>query len=328
LLRVGHDLDPEDGRLSLLIGVAFLRLGESGEAEAYFLNALRQLGPSAEVYRYLAEVCYAGGRLHEAQSFLEQAVELRPEDGNYRALLDKLQSELRIEEGMGNRHGGNFSISYVDGGERLGGETLEVLQEACARMGALFDVYPAQPVSVILYGARDFSEVTGAPDWAGGAYDGKIRVPVRGLGGMNDNLRRVLCHEYAHVLIHALTRGNLPRWLDEGLAQVTEGEGGAAHLALLERARGGVGTIPFSRLERSFQGLSAAEAAAAYLQSRDFVSFLLDRYGWPRMLDLLQALGRDDRAFAEAAGRLLLDPGEDFRAVQEEWLEKNGRGAA
>lgn len=312
MFRLGAELSPDDARFPLYIGYALLRQGRTAEAEESLLEALREGGPSGEIYHLLGRVCYREGRLYEAQTYLEQALQLQPQQKEVTEFLTKIRREVKIAEGMETRRGGTFAISYVDGGEELGDQTLEVLQKAYGDLGSLFNAFPEGSVTVILYGKKDFAAVTGAPDWAGGAYDGKIRVPVRGIKEMTPQLRRILYHEYAHLLLWTLTRGKLPLWLNEGLAQVAEGD-------LHHRQEGYGAPLPFRRLERSFDGLNAEEAATAYRQSRDFVHWLLEEYGWPRMLDLLQALGRGER-FDKAVASFLLYSGEEFDAVQERWL--------
>lgn len=314
MFRLGAELSADDARFPLYIGYALLRQGRTAEAEESLLEALREGGPSGEIYHLLGRVCYREGRLYEAQTYLEQALQLQPQQKEVTEFLEKIRREVKIAEGMETRRGGTFAISYVDGGEELGDQTREVLQEAYGDLGSLFNAFPEASVTVILYGRKDFAAVTGAPDWAGGAYDGKIRVPVRGITEMTPQLRRILYHEYAHLLLWTLTRGKLPLWLNEGLAQVAEGD-------LHHRQKDYGAPLPFSRLERSFDGLNAEEAATAYRQSRDFVQWLLEEYGWPRMLDLLQTLGGGER-FDKAVASILLYSGEGFDAVQQRWLEE------
>ena len=45
----------------------------------------------------------------------------------------------------------------------------------------LFVLGMDEPTAVVLYTQRDFHAVTQTPDWAGAAYDGRIKLPVRGL---------------------------------------------------------------------------------------------------------------------------------------------------
>src|SRR5690242_21602302 len=60
--------------------------------------------------------------------------------------------------------------------------------------------------------------------WAAGAYDGTIRVPIRGALDHPDELDRVLAHEFAHALIRSLAARNVPAWLNEGLATALRSE--------------------------------------------------------------------------------------------------------
>jgi hypothetical protein len=322
-LQDGLDLTPEDGRFSFFLGYAYLLQGKTGEAEPLLQDALHLSGPSPQVYGLLGQVCYVEGRLYEAETYLTQALTLKPEDEETRRFLEKVQREIGIEDKMDSRHSGTFAISYVEGGELLGDQTLEVLQEAYSELGSRYNYYPGQEVAVILYGNRDFSSVTGAPEWAGGAYDGKIRMPVGGLDRMNENLRRALFHEYAHLLIIAITRGNLPLWLNEGLAQVAEGKEPASRLEYLRRGGEKVKLLSFDRLEKSLNGLSPREAQVAYAQCHDFVSYLIDEYGWPRMLELLDSLGRGE-SFDHAVARVMLYPEENFQGIMKWWVGHYG----
>ena len=48
------------------------------------------------------------------------------------------------------------------------------------RIGQLLGTYPSAPIGVVLYTSEQFRDITRAPSWAAGAYDGIIRVPMRG----------------------------------------------------------------------------------------------------------------------------------------------------
>ena len=54
--------------------------------------------------------------------------------------------------------------------------TLEVLETAYRRVGALFEIYPDGPIPVVLYTERSF-EKEGHASWSAAVYDGKIRLP-------------------------------------------------------------------------------------------------------------------------------------------------------
>ena len=52
--------------------------------------------------------------------------------------------------------------------------------------------------------AEQFHDITQSPDWAGGAYDGRIRVPVQGASRRPGRIERVLTHEFTHALVHSI----------------------------------------------------------------------------------------------------------------------------
>ena len=120
------------------------------------------------------------------------------------------------------------------------------------------------------------SDVTGAPEWFGGGFDGQIRLPVQGAAQDLRLFDRVLIHELTHAMVHGLARRNVPIWLHEGLAMYFEGidaTAGARRLAELRTF------VPLSQLQGSFTGLTAQQAAVAYLESAVAARVLVDRFG-------------------------------------------------
>lgn len=175
-------------------------------------------------------------------------------------------------------------------------------------------------IPVILYGNKDFFAVTGAPDWSGGLFDGKIRVPVGGLQAMTPELAGVLYHEYAHVLIAIKGGRNVPLWFNEGLAQAAQ--------ALVVPPGNAIGSrvLPFRQLERSFADLPPDEVRLAYAQSYAFVAFLGERCGWDQVGGTLEKLGAGmsmPQAFAAAAGSCA----EPLADIEAHWLAGVARGA-
>ena len=77
--------------------------------------------------------------------------------------------------------GSHFTVSFEGPAEaELAAEALEVLDRAYWRVGQLLGTYPTDPVPVVLYTTEQFRDITRSPAWAAGAYDGTIRVPMRG----------------------------------------------------------------------------------------------------------------------------------------------------
>jgi len=308
---------PQDGSLRLLLGYAMFRSGKYDQAEEILRRGIRETGANHDSFRLLGEIAYRRGEMQMALDVLAETLRLDPTDQEAQALADRIRREWQVEEKMASDRGGNFTVTYEGGGDALGHATLQVLEEAYAELGALFQLWPERPTVVILYGNRDFREVIGAPDWSGGLYDGKIRVPVAGIDGMTPQLRAVLYHEYTHVLIHSLAGKNAPLWLNEGLAQAME-ELRPDHkdqLCALSR-RGEL--LALAKFAKSLKGLSQEEIRLAYAQSRSLVAYLLDQNGLPTVVDLLRALGRGV-AFDQAAAGTLQDGGGSLQQLLEDW---------
>jgi hypothetical protein len=176
--------------------------------------------------------------------------------------------------------------------EPLAAQATETLNSEFWRIGAALGAYPSNPVVVMLYTETQFRDITQAPEWAGGVYDGRIRIPAAGAARTPQAFDRVLVHELTHAMIANTAPRGIPAWLHEGLAQHFEGDDpGAARRRLKAAGR----TISLRSLEDSFSRLTADQARVAYDASLVAVSVMLQRPGlnWP---SIFRALSETDRA--------------------------------
>lgn len=308
---------PQDVKLQTTLGYVLMRGGDYERAEKVLRRTLELPGRKSEIHQLLAQIAAQQGDFPLALEEIENALRLSPKDKESLDLKERFIKEWQIEEKMDKNFGGNFTVTFEGGGDELGSSTLATLEDAYVELGSRFEYWPTQKTVVILYGNRDFKTITSAPDWVGGVYDGKIRIPVGGLTGMNDNLRRILYHEYAHVLIYALARHHVPLWLNEGLAQWGAGE----TTALLEqRLAQGEKPLPFSRFEKSFAGLNAAEASLAYAQSLSLTNFLMERFGEVQVAEILKSLGAG-ATFQVAAAEILAPWNGSLSELINAWQE-------
>jgi len=104
---------------------------------------------------------------------------------------------------------------------------------------------------------------TGAPEWSGGRYDGKIRIPIFDRKQPVARTRQVFAHELVHACLANI--GPWPSWLHEGLAQRLSG--GTLQPEIIEAVRmlAKQGKLPkLSGLGQSWGYKSSAEAQLAY----------------------------------------------------------------
>ncbi len=198
-----------------------------------------------------------------------------------------------VEERYSERASSSFLLVYdgqrVEPGlERI---LLSALERAYADLVRDFGSGPVEKVVVVVYGEREFRAATHAPDWANGLYDGKVRVPARGLTGVTPELLSVLRHEMTHSFVHYRSKGRAPTWLQEGLAQLEEGKDAAPYAVALSGAWASRGTFSLSALEGGFAGFSAPQARGGYAVSLAAAEMLRDTRGFGALAHFLDRLG-------------------------------------
>jgi hypothetical protein len=164
--------------------------------------------------------------------------------------------------------------------EAVAKRAIELLEASYWRIGTTLGAYPNGIITVVLYTNEQFRDVTQSPDWAAAAFDGRIRVPMRGALENAAQLDRVLAHELTHAFVYSIAPRGVPQWLNEGLAQMFE-PGQKSEAPAVAAA------LPLSRLEKTFAGLDKDQARAAYAQSAAAARALVDQAGTTAVLNLL-----------------------------------------
>jgi hypothetical protein len=223
-----------------------------------------------------------------------------------------LQAQTRDEalhQSFQRAQGARFTVLFEGAqDELLATRAIDVLEEAYERIGIALGAFPQRTITVILYTQQQFQDITRAPAWAAAAYDGRIRVPVRGALERPEELRRVLFHELAHAMIESIAPHGVPAWLAEGLAATFEPEGVARAQGDLDQAGR---RLSFQRLSSSFRNLSADDARLAYAQSAVAAGILFDTAGGPTVAAILRDLAAG-QSFETAYERRLSLPFEAF----------------
>jgi len=111
-------------------------------------------------------------------------------------------------------------------------------------------------------------------------------------------LRNTLKHEMCHLLLHRyIAGGNLPKWLDEGICQRVSD--GIAEI-IMDTKRSVLREATLSRKYLRMEALTETfprERKAlllAYEQSKSFVAYIEDEFGWDKIIDLLEHLKSGD----------------------------------
>jgi hypothetical protein len=258
----------------------------------------------------LGEVLYRANDLNGAIQIYEQALAHAPTHKVLTTRLEAWRREAALHQGFAQKLGDHFTVLFEGPAEaELAAKAVEVLEAAYWRIGSALYSYPTDVITVVLYTREQFRDVTQAPEWAGGLYDGRIRVPVLGAMKNKAEFERVLTHEFTHALVHSLAPRGVPTWLNEGLAVFFEGTN-------LTRKRDQVRSapvlMPLEQLEGSFARLGPKEASLAYAQSAVAAGALMEQAGASVVVSLLTDLG-NGIPFAAAFDRHALMSYADFR---------------
>lgn len=241
------------------------------------------------LYVELGNKSYKNGDVDAAADFYEKGLSADPGDDNIRAVLKRLKAEGAAEARMDRTTASHFSIKFSGGENAAAGHLLGMLlEEAYIKVGADFGFYPEDRIEALLYSKEDFRSFSAHSQWAGAIYDGRIKIPAGGVTGRTGELEKIVFHEYTHAVVHRLSGGHAPAWLNEGLAQYEEG-GRAEHdtAALLKGA--GNGNI-LRTLEGSFMGMDRDDAGMAYLISLSATSYVIREFGISSARRVLEGL--------------------------------------
>ena len=203
----------------------------------------------------------------------------------------------------------NSSVTLVSPAayRSLSGELERALTDSHKSLVNVLGTAPSFTVAIRLMDEATFFRRTKAPRWTNAMfYRGEITIPLPSHGDLNRvALIRAARHEYTHALVYNLSAGRCPGWLDEGIAQWTEGpENPLLRKALLNWLRQN-SPVSFSNLQGGFTKLNTAMVPAAYAQSLFGAKALLQTYGIKpvrRYFERLRAGDDNDQAFRATFG--------------------------
>jgi tetratricopeptide (TPR) repeat protein len=252
-----------------LMSIAYIHFRRSEYSDALEnLDRLHGIFPDdPQVAFYRGEAYYTLNRIPEAIAEWDRVMKISPSP-YVEARLEKAQRDLKAESEMRERGTQHFELRYQGNSTpQLAAEILQTLEGHYQTLYRQLRFAPADKIAVVLYTEETFRDVTRAPGWAGALNDGRLRVPVRGLTGVDDELSRVLIHELTHSFINAKTRGRCPHWLNEGLAQYMEPQRSNDSAKPLVQMYESGHYIPLNRLEGGWGGFPAQIAGYAYAWS-------------------------------------------------------------
>ena len=317
IFRDALDRSPDHPILLYGSAHASLALGRTDAAISSLKRAIQREPKFLHALVLLAQVAYNSADLDLAVKSLEKAVALAPRDRSLADQLARWRKESSLHSSFSSSATVRFNVLFEGAAQKaIGDRITRVLESAYWSIGKQIDIYPSVALDVILYSNKQFQDITRAPAWAGGGYDGRIRLPIGGALKSPQTLDRVVIHEYVHSVVRTAGGDHVPAWINEGLASHLE-PGDKAWVARALKAS--PERIPLEDLVEGFGGFDGDTATLAYAQSQVAAQLLVERVS-PYVGAFLQLLG-NGHTVDQALSRHGVQP-EEFYA---EWRKRIGR---
>ncbi len=306
---------PGDPMAWLGLALTQHRLSRDDQAIASLERAIALKDGLTPGHKLLGDLLARRGDAAAAVGHLETARRQDPNDVEIQERLAAARRMRAVAAATDRLYSAHFVVHYQGPTDRRAAWSVaDRLETLYHRVGRRLGYFPSERIAVFLYPKRQFRELTAGAVWARGVFDGRIHLPVGAGVALPDS---TLAHEYTHALIHRLSKGHAPAWLDEGLALLMEGAGGGR--AVL--ARSPEELVSLTTLHGSLLALPPRSARVAYAESVEATQCLIARYGLGRVRWLLETLPSVP-AFGAAFEQVF---GERYAEFDATWLAATSR---
>ena len=223
-------------------------------------------------------------------------------------------------------HDGLLNFHWYQGDEAFARDLLNAAQGGLEFDETQSGLKTDSPIEIYIY--ADTNDLRDAilyePSWTGGQAFPDQDIVILGISQTDlDWGRDAIVHELTHVLVGHLTfscLGDVPTWLNEGLAVYSEGDLDPGSQKQLDDAIQNDTLLTVRSLSSGFSEVPD-KAYLSYSQSYSLTKFLVETYGQEKMTTLLTSL-RDGLTIDEA---LLRNYSFDVEGLEDEW--RNAIGA-
>lgn len=194
-------------------------------------QALELLEPAVQRYRTNPGVlllaglaAYRSDQLDAALGYWKQSLDLAP-NASLTDMYGRVQREAAADPATERLVGMHIALRYtaqavpMDAARAI----LGTLDQEYGRISAQLGCSSHERIVAIVLDRQTYLRSTGAAEWSGGWYDGRIHIAWAGEKTVGLEMRRGLAHELVHACLTSLGN-NWPAWLQEGLAQKLSGD--------------------------------------------------------------------------------------------------------
>jgi hypothetical protein len=222
-------------------------------------------------------------------------------------------------------NGDHLRLHWYEGNQAFAADLAQAAQNGLLFNETQSGLKAEEPIDLYIYASTDDLKeaILYEPSWTGGQAFPDQNIVILGISQSDlDWGRDAIVHELTHVLVGHQTfscLGDVPTWLNEGLAVYSEGELDPASQSQLDDAIHDDNLLTVRSLSSGFSEV-ADKAYLSYSQSYSITKYLIETHGQEKMTSLLLSL-RDGLTIDEA---LLQTYGFNTEGLEAAWREAIG----
>lgn len=258
-------------------------------------------------YRYhvklvLSEVYFQENDFYYSEQLLKELLEEYPDkSAEINKRLEKVEKEKQFISSKSSEVNRRFVVFWKEGVEKnesIIKEVTNYLDEAYVQAGRFFEWYPEYTIQIILYYGSEYSDYTVFPVWSQGGYDGKLRIMINA-NIPSKVLKEIIFHEYTHLVVQGITKGNIPLWFNEAVAQYFSRKYGLGENIILEDFEYSYDSFP-----KNWTRLADKDIKKLYKDSLMLLISIIQKSDELFINSMLNALGKGE-SFEAAANSIL-----------------------
>jgi tetratricopeptide (TPR) repeat protein len=253
-----------DRNAAIISAQASLRLTRPSDALAALETALIENADDPVLLGLAGVASLQRDKRPEALRYLQRSLALAP-NSSFEAVRARIEREVQADQASETTYGMRLTLRYEgavlpdDAARNLAKEFEAQVNRVIFQLGCKFD----DRVSVIVRTQENYHQASGAAEWSGGVYDGRIQIAVPPSGKADDYVRQTFAHEFVHACL--ARRGPWPSWFHEGMAQKLSGKALGAQAREVLTQMNKAGQLPtLAQLSGGWARMGGQQAAIAY----------------------------------------------------------------
>lgn len=251
---------------------------------------------------------YRSDQLDTALGYWKQSLDLAP-NPSLEGIYNRVKREAAADPASERLVGMRVLVRYerdavpVDVARAI----LGTLDQEYGRISMELGCSTSERIVAIVMERQTYLRSTGAAEWSGGWFDGRIHISWNGEKTVGPDMRRGLAHELVHACLTSIPAGarQWPAWLQEGLAQKLSGDRlDSATRMQLQKLIQAHQAPSLEELHPDWSSMSPAQARLAYNISLASADALVDLYPNEGLRNILRNPDRLDQVTAELDKKL------------------------